>query len=872
MQNNIEIEDTYPLLPSQSGFLVDSLAGEEDLYRQQICVEISTSISTDTLISNIEKLVTNNKILRTIFDWSEGEPIQVVISGLPPVISRFNTKNKELTVILADEKAALPPVSDAPPIRFALIQDSAKLVLVVTYHHILLDGPSVSLFLEQVITGNFVPETDASAYTDWLDTHIGKQEYAAWRKMLVGLAKHDGALSGIVTEGSISRHTVKLGSVFYDKLLARAKELRITPATYVHTLWSEWALGYFYKDSLLFGLVTSTRIPDLSESALGPYISTVPWLAHTSSESFDATARQTGEKLLDITQAKHISLGDIARHTSPFALSFDAILTITTSPIGGGSLYKVLETYENTGYKLSVDIEIKSSDLNIMFSTLIPEAADAIESFKNYCHRQVDSHIKLQTNSHYNSYINVTAPTKTPRGNSSKNMQILTAHIATVFDLAKTSIPTSSSFLELGGDSILALRLKSLLKADSLEVSIGDILQSESIDQLATKIDTPIQTSVPVATKDTGLLASAKATQGNAVEDATLIPPAAQAIVNAYRSGYGQDYHEQAAFCLAGQLDTVALAAALNKLAFECPTLRLVYPESQSNMQVLTPTPRTSLETKTDTMQSFSLFVDTASQADWNKPIDINEGPHLRIQACQSSKDWFLFISFSALVTDGWSFSNMLERLFVIYDQVLKGSYTPKTIDAYMEHSAKTNTAPIATTFDKPTNGYSSQVSGEDFVINKQLMASLALASKKARHTISSQLLSITMEALKPEGFSQIEVYENGRDDPNLFESIGPYSVLSPRVISRSSHKSAYYVFENYPRQSENNLKDGRLKHFKESGNWRRDLLPPNINLGFMFEEQNQTIKVRILTREDKSGHYDSKFYWKLLLKVIKGE
>ena len=186
MQGDIRIEDAYPLLPAQRGFLVDSLAGEEDRYRQQICVEVSLPIPA--LKNNIQELVARNKILRTIFDWSDGEPVQVVIDGINPSINMFSIpEDGILSLLLTQEKGALRPVSDAPPIRFAIIQDGRKVFLAVTYHHILLDGPSVNLLLEQVLTANYLPEVPASVYHEWFEQNISENEYAVWRDLLSGI-------------------------------------------------------------------------------------------------------------------------------------------------------------------------------------------------------------------------------------------------------------------------------------------------------------------------------------------------------------------------------------------------------------------------------------------------------------------------------------------------------------------------------------------------------------------------------------------------------------------------------------------------------------------------------------------------------------
>ena len=58
MQEEIKIDKIIPCLPAQHGFLVDSEAGNSNIYRQQITVLIdkSTGLDSDALENNIRKI------------------------------------------------------------------------------------------------------------------------------------------------------------------------------------------------------------------------------------------------------------------------------------------------------------------------------------------------------------------------------------------------------------------------------------------------------------------------------------------------------------------------------------------------------------------------------------------------------------------------------------------------------------------------------------------------------------------------------------------------------------------------------------------------------------------------------------------------
>lgn len=873
MQTEIKIEAVYPLLPAQQGLLVDSLAGENDIYRQQICVEIIVPISIDALRQNIYATVKRHELLRTIFDWSDNNPLRVVVDGIEPSVHVFSNIGGEnaLLDILMNEKAALKPVNETPPIRFAIIEYNGKQLLTVTYHHVLLDGPSVDLLLQQIIKGDVLPESPNTAYSEWYKRNVGNTEHAIWKAILATINKEDGVLTQSTERNESKLYTAQLNLEFYRLVLEKAKVLHTTPAVYIQTLWSIWAQSYFEKESFLYGLVVSTRRPDLTDNVMGPYISTIPWPVSGSVADIDSLVQQTNNRILDIQVAKHMPLGNIAKYASPLAMNFDSILTITTRPVEDTSLYKIIKTSENTGYILSVDIEISNS-IEVTFSTLLENMEGAVESFVDFCKNQVGNSTLLPVNNHYQYVERIMAPEVQA---VSLEVSTLTQHIAAILNVPAENILATASFLEAGGDSIAALRLKARLKSYGFETSVGDILKTTSLSELAQKIrlsDSPRSDSKDIHQDiRTALYDQFE----ESIEDLTYIPSAAYALVTAYRNGFGQDYHEQTAFRLKSFIDQDILAQAFHALGLEFPTLRFTYPEQYPELQVLLKSPRLTFRSTDSEIRSFERFVIDVNEEDWAIPYDIADGALLKATVAKvSDTESYLFISFSALVTDGWSFSTMLERLFEIYNELLIISYTPKAIDTYLQHSKAHHSHQPPSYAIRPLDNehvYSSVVSGNDFVIEKETVEALSATAKLEHTTVSDVLVKCVTRSLYNKNFSELQVYENGRDSPESFNSVGPYSTLTSYPIDPEGRDYAYYVFENYPRESENRLRNGEIYHFKEEGNWRRDLMPPRVTVGFLFDEDGDTVRVRLFVRgnQEDALHISSK-YWDQLLRIIK--
>lgn len=865
MQTEIKIEAVYPLLPTQQGLLVDSLAGESDVYQQQICVQLLTSVTTETLKENILKTVEHHDILHTIFDWSDGEPSRIVISGIEPSIQTLTTSaQRPLSALLTDEKASLKPVDQSPPIRFTIIDDGESHLLAITYHHILLDGPSVDILLQQIITGRIPESSPRLAYEEWFANSIGDAEHDTWKSILSSIDTQAGTLTNAPQHNSIRKHKQLLRPEIHTQIIEKAKMLHMTPAVYVQSVWSIWEKAFFNKDTLLYGLVVSTRTPGLTDNVLGPYITTIPWTVTNTTSNFDALVHQTNDQILEIQTAKHVPLGDIVKQTSPAAMSFDSILTIITRPVQDTTLYKIVATTENTGYPLSVDIEL-SANIIIIFSTTLEKMDNALQDFCRFFEAQVYSSLVIDEINHYTEVNRATSETL-PHIKTSQ----LIDYVAEILYLETEEVPASINILEAGGDSISALKLKAKLQTAGYSVSVGDILKANSFEALTKKVYTvdpaPAMSlqQIPATTKR-----SIEAQYGQPIEYLSYIPPAAQTIVDYYRSGFGQDYHEQTAFRLTGTLGETAFTQAIQLLGKELATLRLIYPAKSPNVQVLLQKPRTQTTFTNVNSESFEEYVETLSSSDWAVPYDLETGPLIRISVAHShSNESYLFMSFSALISDGWSFSIMLERLFNIYADLLNNISPIEIVDYY--HTYSKLIAPAALIYDtspQPSSGYVHDVTGENFIIEPRLTQIIVDKSKVSHLTLSATLLQALSTCLPESSFSQIKVYENGRDSAESTVSIGHYSYLSRQSFDSQGDKSAYYVFENYPKDSENRLKRGQVMGFDEHGSWRKDLLPPRVNVGFLFEFTGNTIDLRILVRGTEANQNT---YWEKLLISLK--
>ena len=187
------LTDVLPLAPPQEGLLFHALVDEVDVYTAQIRLDLDGELNPDRLRQAAQAVLDRHDNLRVAFHH-EGldEPVQVVRAevrapwrqdDLPagrrkPTPSRRPTREPfDLTV--------------APLLRWRLLRlDAGRQRLILTSHHLLWDGGSVPLVLQEVFVryaGSALPAVvPYRDYLRWLHAQDSDTAIIAWREALAG--------------------------------------------------------------------------------------------------------------------------------------------------------------------------------------------------------------------------------------------------------------------------------------------------------------------------------------------------------------------------------------------------------------------------------------------------------------------------------------------------------------------------------------------------------------------------------------------------------------------------------------------------------------------------------------------------------------
>lgn len=304
------IEDIYELTPLQQGMLFHTLLEPESgVYFVQMSLPFSGEFNAHEFRRAWQQVLDRHPILRTSFHWDDIEkPLQVVHRNvelpfheldwreLPP-----NVQEERLEAFLKEDQRQGFELSEAPLVRMTLIrlaEDDHELVW--SFHHLLLDGWSLPLVLNDFSTFSasedqhvdLPPPRPFGDYIAWLQQQDLSQAEAFWRRTLKGFTDPVplpiGRLSQNLPqqEGNHDGHTLWLPAETTAALQAFGHKHRLTTNTILQGAWAILLSHYSSKSDVLFGAVVSGRPPQLAgvESMVGMFINTLPVRVRVSPE------------------------------------------------------------------------------------------------------------------------------------------------------------------------------------------------------------------------------------------------------------------------------------------------------------------------------------------------------------------------------------------------------------------------------------------------------------------------------------------------------------------------------------------------------------------------------------------------------------
>ncbi|MER5863127.1 amino acid adenylation domain-containing protein [Kitasatospora sp. NPDC002040] len=329
--------EALPVSPLQEGFFFLAQAGQ-DRYVVQELLELAGEVDAERLRRAVQSLLDRHPLLRAGFrQLPDGRVVQRLAERAELPWRETAVGAEGIEPVLAADRATGFDLAVPPLLRATLLRESGRTRLLLTLHHIVADGWSVSLLLRDLVAayrGTALPPAAApEAYLAWLAGRDREGARAAWREALAGLEPTllvpaptgDG-------DGAPGNVDVRLPAALTAELAAFARARGLTLSTVLHGAWAVLLGALTNRDDVAFGSTVSGRTTEVAGSAdtVGLFINTVPArVGLRPDESLGALLARLQHEQAGLLEHQHLGLAEIQRLA------------------GGGELFDTLLVFEN---------------------------------------------------------------------------------------------------------------------------------------------------------------------------------------------------------------------------------------------------------------------------------------------------------------------------------------------------------------------------------------------------------------------------------------------------------------------------------------------------------------------------------------------
>ncbi|WP_158612977.1 non-ribosomal peptide synthetase [Nocardiopsis sp. Huas11] len=341
------LDDIWPLAPLAEGLLFQAESADVDVYTVQQVLEVEGDLDTARLRRAGTALVRRHPVLRSCYRRRKnGTAVALIPTAAEPAweeadLSADSDPEDAARRWAEAERSHRFDLAEPGLIRFAVLRLGAgRHRLVLTHHHILLDGWSLPVLVTDLFAlyeaeGGGAEPPPATPYRDhlaWLAGRDRPAAEAAWTRALTGLSDPTMVAPGTSGTGLPDHATIALTSAETAALDRCARDLGVTVNTIVQLAWGTLLSRVLGRTDVVFGTTVSGRPPELPgvESMVGLFINTVPVRVRLDpARTVAQTLTRLREEQAALLPHQHLGLADIQRAA------------------GGGDLFDTLAVYEN---------------------------------------------------------------------------------------------------------------------------------------------------------------------------------------------------------------------------------------------------------------------------------------------------------------------------------------------------------------------------------------------------------------------------------------------------------------------------------------------------------------------------------------------
>ena len=323
------VQDIYPLTPSQEGLLFHSLLdADRDIF---LLVHLAASTSRRRLeefVDALQGVIDRHDVLRSSMAW-EGleEPVQIVHRQV-----RIQVEELEVDPALGDVEQQIQQrfdprryridVTQAPLIRCYLAHDPVKgrWLLCLLTHHLVLDNTTLGQVMVEAMAftqgrSHLLPApTPYRNFVAQARFGVSAAEHEAFFKQMLADIDEPTAPFGLLDvqgDGNetvvVSRH---LDPQFSEEIRAAARVMGVSAASVMHLAWAMVLARSCGRETVVFGTVLFGRMRGgpQADSAMGLFINTLPIRIDLSRQTVRTALKQAHDRLARLMHHEHAQL------------------------------------------------------------------------------------------------------------------------------------------------------------------------------------------------------------------------------------------------------------------------------------------------------------------------------------------------------------------------------------------------------------------------------------------------------------------------------------------------------------------------------------------------------------------------------------
>lgn len=347
-------------------WMASQIDSDSSVYNLCVTVDINGKLDTSILEQSIAEVINKQDILRTYFKLDNEKLVQCVVPNIPFSLKVMDLRASDQedkkdtlhifqTMKLREAKKPFD-LNKAPLIRFALFQlEDENFVLEIIMHHIVLDGPSLVLMIQDItkiyealIQGNLpsLPPINLH-YRDYAKTlkeresiELINKDIDYWKEQLKG-ANPELSLPLDKVRPSVPSFSGEIVDIELDKSLIDAitrhlAQQKVTMYMFMIAALNAFFYRYTQQDDISIGCGSAYKPNEKLNDVYGCFMNVLVMRAKINkNESFNEL----------LQQAKKITVEAIRHQTAPFEKVVEALKP--RREINRTPLFEVLFLYQN---------------------------------------------------------------------------------------------------------------------------------------------------------------------------------------------------------------------------------------------------------------------------------------------------------------------------------------------------------------------------------------------------------------------------------------------------------------------------------------------------------------------------------------------